>query len=87
MKDWRFMPHESDWCEMRMKYTQDEYSLFRLFNVPVYYAPEMLIAPEDSQAQDDVWEEAPGMKYAYGYNKDMGDKGIWHKTKYINPPK
>lgn len=87
MKDWRFMPQESDWCEMRMKYTGDAWELERLFNVPVYYAPEMLIEPDDDKARDDVWDVAPGNKYAYGYNKDMGDTNLWLKLKNYYPQK
>lgn len=87
MKDWRFMPHESDWCEMRMQYTEDASLLHALLNVPVYYAPELLIEPEDDQARDKVFAEAPGMEYAYGYNAKMGDTGIAFKGGRIDSNK
>lgn len=81
MKDWRFMPIEPDWAEMRMKYTQDANLVHNYLNIPVMYASELYIEPEDDQAREDVYDEAPGMKFAYGYNEDMGDTGIMFKVK------
>lgn len=88
MKDWRFMPQESDWCETRMRFTEDKDHLHNLVDIPMYYAPELLIEPEDDKARDDLYDEAPGLKYAYGYNADQGDTGIWLKMKqyYNNRP-
>lgn len=87
MKDWRFMPQEADWCEMRMKYTQDVGDLQHLAYIPLYYAPELLIDAEDEKARDDAYENAPGMKYDYGFNTELGDKGIWYKLKPTVPPR
>lgn len=82
MKDWKFMPQEADWCETRMKYTQDKSHLHCLTNVPTYYASEMLIEPDDDQARDDVFATAPGMKFAPGFNKDQGDTNISFKQSF-----
>lgn len=70
-----------------MQYTQDANSIKNLLRIPVYYAPELLIQPEDDKARDDVYEEAPGMKFAYGYNVEMGDTGILFKDKVVHPKK
>lgn len=75
------MPHEDDWNEMRMKYTQDARLLDTYMNIPVHYATELYIEPEDDKARDDVYDEAPGMKYEYGYNEDVGDTGIMFKMR------
>lgn len=80
MLDWKIKPDDDTYAEMRMQYTQDASQLEMLMNVPVYYAPDMLIQPEDDIAREHVWDEAPGEKFAFGYNRDMGDN-IWFKTK------
>lgn len=56
IKDWRFMPQESDWAENRMKFTQEKHDLFCLMDIPITHAPELMIEPDDSKARDDVWD-------------------------------
>ncbi|XP_037916883.1 NADH dehydrogenase [ubiquinone] 1 alpha subcomplex subunit 10, mitochondrial [Hermetia illucens] len=80
MKDWRF-PKEWDWCEARMLFAHQKHELMNYFNVPRYDVPELLRSPEDSKIWREVWYNAPGMKYDYGYNEDMGDSGLLTKTK------
>lgn len=79
LKQWR-LPKEWDWCEIRMTYANDKPELMNSFNVPRLDVPELLRSGEDSKIWHDVWNNAPGMKYAYGYNKDMGDTGLLTKT-------
>lgn len=87
MQDWR-IPYEEDWCERRMEYTTCKADLMNYFNIPRYNTPELLTSPEDYDAWYNAWYSAPGMKYAYGYNEDAGDKGLLWKEKtlrgYIN---
>lgn len=87
MQDWRY-PYEWDWCEMRMRFTYDKSDLMNYFNVPRFDVPELTISPEDWEVWNRLWYEAPGMKYVYGYNEDVGDKGLLTKTKiktgYLN---
>lgn len=80
MKDWR-MAGEWDWCEMRMRFTDEKCDLMNYFNVPRFDVPELTRSPEDSKAWRDVWYNAPGMKYSYGYNEDVGDKNLLTKSK------
>lgn len=80
MQDWR-IPYEEDWCERRMEYTTCKADLMNYFNVPRYNTPELLLDPEDHEAWYNAWYNAPGMKYAYGYNEDAGDKGLLFKEK------
>lgn len=87
MQDWRH-PDEWAWCELRMRFTREKPDLMNYFNVPRFDVPELMTVADDVKAFNDVWGEAPGMKYSYGYNADMGDKNLltktaW-KTGYIN---
>lgn len=82
MKDWR-LETEWDWCEFRMRYTEDKPTLMNYFNVPRFDAEELLWAPEDVIAWRRIWFNAPGMKYTTGYNADMGDTGILTKNKLL----
>lgn len=87
MKDWR-LPGEWDWCELRMRFTQEKPDLMNYFNVPRLDVPELIDQAGDVIEFNKVWTEAPGMKYRYGYNADMGDSGLLTKnsmkTGYIN---
>lgn len=80
MQDWR-MAGEWDWCEMRMRFTDEKYDLMNYFNVPRYDAPELLMSADEAKIFNEKWWEAPGMKYLKGYNKDMGDTGLLFKNK------
>jgi len=79
MKDWR-LHNEWEFCEMRMRFTDEKCDLMNYFNVPRFDVPELNMSPEDFKKWYDIWFNAPGMKYATGYNQDMGDKGIWTKN-------
>jgi NADH dehydrogenase (ubiquinone) 1 alpha subcomplex subunit 10 len=81
MKDWR-LPDEWAWCELRMRWTDEKCNLMNYFNVPRFDVPELMTTADDEKAFMDVWREAPGMKYRYGYNADMGDTGILTKTEF-----
>lgn len=80
MKDWRYA-NEWEWCEMRMRFTYDKWELMNYFNVPRFDVPELVMTAEDNKAWNDAWYDAPGMKYAPGYNEDMGDTGMLFKSK------
>jgi len=80
LKQWR-LPKEWDWCETRMTYANEKADLMNLFNVPRFDVPELIRSGADSKIWHDVWFDAPGMKYAYGYNEDMGDTGLITKNK------
>lgn len=87
MKDWKFMPQEPDWGEARMKYTHYAYELHCLLDIPNFEAPELLISPDDQKARDDLYDEAPGNRRAYGYDPELGDTGLLFKNKTILPPR
>lgn len=78
MKDWRVYT-EWDWCEKRMLYTNEKCDLMNYFNVPRFDVPELIRTADDSKKWREVWFNAPGMKYQYGYNADMGDSGLLTK--------
>jgi NADH dehydrogenase (ubiquinone) 1 alpha subcomplex subunit 10 len=80
MKDWR-IPTEWEWCEMRMRFTDEKCTLMNNFGIPRFDVPELTRSPEDSKIWRDVWFTAPGMNYLTGYNADMGDTGLITKTK------
>lgn len=54
LKDWR-LPKEGDWCEVRMRFTDDKPDLMNYFNVPRYDVPELLRSAEDGKLWRDVW--------------------------------
>ncbi|CAG2064934.1 unnamed protein product, partial [Timema podura] len=82
MKDWRIFT-TWEWNEARMKYTTDKNFLMNLLNIPRFDVPELLIDGHDAGKRFEVWNNAPGMKYAKGYNADMGDTGLLTKTKFF----
>lgn len=81
MADWRLM-YEEDWCERRQQYTTFKMELMNYFNVPRFEAPELMTDPDDFDIWYEKWFNAPGMKFAYGYNKDQGDTGILMRDKF-----
>ncbi|XP_055305500.1 NADH dehydrogenase [ubiquinone] 1 alpha subcomplex subunit 10, mitochondrial isoform X2 [Sitodiplosis mosellana] len=87
MRDWRFFRVEADWCEARMKYTEDRHITFSYANLPLFHCPDLCIQPEDNMVRNRIYEEAKGSKYAYGYDVELGDKDILFKTKHFNSPK
>lgn len=80
MKDWRIMT-EWEWCEKRIAYTSDKSDIMNYTNIPRFDVPELVRVADEGKIMRDVYDEAPGMKYVYGYNEDMGDSGILTKTK------
>uniref|UniRef100_A0A4Y7LYU7 NADH dehydrogenase [ubiquinone] 1 alpha subcomplex subunit 10, mitochondrial n=1 Tax=Daphnia atkinsoni TaxID=342845 RepID=A0A4Y7LYU7_9CRUS len=78
MKDWRCYD-KWDWNNHRQKFTHSQYYLLGHLDVPPINCPEITIGGEDNKILDTVMEEAPGNKYAKGFNADMGDKGILFK--------
>ncbi|XP_069187958.1 NADH dehydrogenase [ubiquinone] 1 alpha subcomplex subunit 10, mitochondrial isoform X2 [Procambarus clarkii] len=78
MADWR-CGDEWDWCQKRMMYTKRKRWIMHWMNVPPLDVPEVMVAAEDVKTFKDVWHSAPGMKYAEGYNADMGDQFILTK--------
>lgn len=79
MKDWR-LANEWDWCEMRMRFTDEKCDLMNYFNVPRFDVPELVTSADDAKKWNELWFNAPGMKYCTGYNADMGDTGLWTKS-------
>lgn len=80
MEDWRIMT-EWEWCEKRIQYTADKHDIQCYFNVPRWDIPELIMQADDAHELEEVYNNAPGNKYATGYNADMGDSGILLKTK------
>ncbi|KAK8743068.1 hypothetical protein OTU49_001509 [Cherax quadricarinatus] len=81
MADWR-KDDEWDWCETRMKYTKLKRVIMQWMNVPGINVPELLVEGQDVKIYNDVVYSAPGMRYAKGFNKDMGDKFIATKVRF-----
>lgn len=77
LSDWRALNLESDWNEARIKYTEDNASIFTHTILPLYHIEELTIDPDDYIPLNDVYEKEGGNQYAYGYNEKMGDKGSY----------
>lgn len=75
LTDWRELNLPSDWNELRMKYQSLATELFQDTILPLYHVPELTIHPDDYIPLEDLYCRHPGNTYAYGYNKDLGDKG------------
>lgn len=80
MKDWRIQD-KWDWNEVRHRMTNGKQEMMCLFNIPSYDVPELVIGADDYKAQFEAWDNAPGNRFAPGYNKEMGDTGIITKSK------
>uniref|UniRef100_A0A4Y7NNP2 NADH dehydrogenase [ubiquinone] 1 alpha subcomplex subunit 10, mitochondrial n=1 Tax=Simocephalus serrulatus TaxID=117539 RepID=A0A4Y7NNP2_9CRUS len=78
MKDWRRYD-KWDWNNNRQKFTHDQEFILRYLNVPAIQCPEIIIPGEDYKVFENVLADAPGSKYAKGFNSDMGDKGMLFK--------
>lgn len=57
MRDWRFFRTEADWCEIRMKYTDDRHITHSYVDLPLFHCPDLVIQPEDSMVRDRIYEE------------------------------
>jgi len=80
MKDWRRID-KWDWNNWRQRFTTNRMRLECLLNVPANYCPELQIDGEDYKVFERVWHEAPGQRYAKGFNAEMGDTGLLLKLK------
>lgn len=78
LADWR-QADEWEWCARRMEYTKFAYQIMHWMNVPNYTVPELTISADDHKQFNDVWFNAPGMKYRKGYNEDQGDAFVLTK--------
>jgi NADH dehydrogenase (ubiquinone) 1 alpha subcomplex subunit 10 len=80
MKDWRF-PLEYDACVARWEHTRHKNRMMNRFLIDLYDVPSLLVKSDEILAFTRVWDSAPGMKYNFGFNSDMGDKNVLFKTK------
>lgn len=54
LKDWR-LPKETDWSEVRMRFTDEKPDLMNYFNIPRFDVPELMRSAEDGKKYRDVW--------------------------------
>ncbi|PNF29067.1 NADH dehydrogenase [ubiquinone] 1 alpha subcomplex subunit 10, mitochondrial [Cryptotermes secundus] len=80
MKDWR-LTNEWDWNTARIRYTSEKDDLLTLFMIPRLDVPELVLNAHDVHKLNQVWWNAPGMKYDKEFNTDMGDTNLLFKTK------
>lgn len=80
MEDWR-ISKEMEWTQARIMYSRNKHRIVHWMTVPAYSVPELLIDASDYKIFKDVWWNAPGMKYAEGFNADQGDQFLALKTK------
>lgn len=63
MKDWRFFRVEADWCEERMKYTDDRHLTFSFADLPLFHCPDLCIQPEDNMVRNRLYEEVTNTNF------------------------
>ncbi|XP_037796182.1 NADH dehydrogenase [ubiquinone] 1 alpha subcomplex subunit 10, mitochondrial-like [Penaeus monodon] len=80
LADWK-QPDEWEWCQKRMQYTKGKKKILNWMNVPDFSVPELILNAEEHKKFKDAWWNAPGMKYAEGFNAEMGDQFLNTKTK------
>nr|CAG4650134.1 EOG090X05NZ [Sida crystallina] len=81
MKDWRRLD-KWDWNNHRHKFTHQQDKLLSMFLMPSFdTCPELMIDGEDNKIFERVWFDAPGNKYAEGFNEDMNDGSVLLKLK------
>lgn len=78
LADWR-QSDEWEWCTRRMEYTKFADQIMNWMNVPDFSVPELVLGADDHKAWNDVWFNAPGMKYTKGYNEEQGDAFVLTK--------
>jgi len=78
LEDWRRID-EWEWNNSRRMFSNEQETLMQYVNIPAVSCPEILINGEDMKVYDRVMMDAPGNKYAKGYNADAGDDGILFK--------
>nr|CAG4638432.1 EOG090X05NZ [Cyclestheria hislopi] len=72
MADWRHR-YDADWDEARLVFNNEQVTLEQHLEIPAVNCPEILVSGEDFQKFSNIWFNAPGNKYAPGFNRDMGD--------------
>uniref|UniRef100_A0A4Y7NGN6 NADH dehydrogenase [ubiquinone] 1 alpha subcomplex subunit 10, mitochondrial n=1 Tax=Megafenestra aurita TaxID=2291010 RepID=A0A4Y7NGN6_9CRUS len=78
MQDWRRLD-KWDWNNSRQRFTHDHSFLLGYLNVPPMECPEAVIPGEDYKILARVYKDAPGNKFAKGFNAEVGDKGVLFK--------
>ncbi|KAK9869964.1 hypothetical protein WA026_006061 [Henosepilachna vigintioctopunctata] len=77
-KDW--VQHlEEDWAYLRRKYCNEKNYILTLSQVTVFDVPELLLGPEEAHERHELYNNAPGNEFEYGYNAKMGDKNFLFK--------
>lgn len=76
--DWR-LPDEEEWAAVRHEFADGKYGLMSYFNVPRFDVPELVLDAEDAFQMKEVYNTAPGNKYAKGFNVAAGDSGLLFK--------
>ncbi|KAF5274863.1 hypothetical protein FQA39_LY07045 [Lamprigera yunnana] len=64
----------------QIRYADKKEEILNYTNVPRYDAPELIADAEDAKVYRTVYENAPGHQFAEGFNRAMGDKGLFFKT-------
>lgn len=80
MKDWDISV-EKFWAEQRRLYADHKGDILSYLNIPLLDAPELWASGEDYEKYLKVWNSAPGMEYAKGFNPAQGDTGYLFKRK------
>jgi len=78
LQDWRRID-EWDWNNSRRMFSTEQETLLQYTNIPAVSCPEIVIDGEDMKAYEKVMMNAPGNKYAKGFNVEAGDQGVLFK--------
>merc|ERR1712137_1116291 len=76
--NWRRID-EWDWNNSRRMFSTEQETLLQYTNIPAMSCPEIVIDGEDMKAYEKVMMNAPGNKYAKGFNVEAGDQGVLFK--------
>lgn len=76
--DWR-LDDEEEWAVARNQYADNKADLMNYFNVPRFDVPELVTDADDHKHATDILNEAPGEKFARGYNASQGDTNLLFK--------
>lgn len=57
IKQWRFLRVESDWTELRIKYTSQRHIVESHTELPLFNCPDLCIGPEDNAIQIRLYDE------------------------------
>jgi len=78
LEDWRRVD-AWDWNNSRRMFSSHRETMMNFLNVPAISYPELLIDGEDMKVFEKVMLNAPGNKYAKGFNAEVGDSGLLFK--------